>query len=483
MHLRFLERLGAYIVCRFLMCGTAQAHAHLGVVCNSGTSSKLAAECSLPGNSLLQKTARVGKIEALPEQDSELQAQVVQQQGSREEHTREGKYIEGLEIGAAVCVAVACLALVFCLWAAGVKNENIPENVSGELVRTTSILHADAWTPKLNEDEELCKNTNLDEDTYGLAISSLIRDIMMIVNGEGTPALRLFRLMLSLGLVLGNIAIQLFLLVQIKTFCTFKAVHDIQETYDKYEFLMYGSEESHTTLTSNAKHRGLPEFFRPEVFDKLPEELKDGVCNIPLSQPRFFMAVLFVWTLTCIGEVKKVFTLSASLLIATPTGASMVGALQASNEEDDGDGVRNEKVIVHLTVLVKVVIAGLVLLPRLLITLYLLFLGSRWLAATNDFQELVLNAVALEFLLLLKNLLFYVLVPERNKRDLQHTEIMPPSKRQSASYWVFLGTSLWAFVAAVWCVGYTYKWQQVLPGYRWDVSEACAKWIHTIPVD
>merc|ERR1719284_459601 len=116
----------------------------------------------------------------------------------------------------------------------------------------------------------------------------------------------------------------------------------------------------------------------------------------------------------------------------------------------DGDGVA-EKVVNGLTWAVKGTILVLVLLPRFVITCALLWLGCRWLAATNDFSDLVLNAVALEFLLMLKDLLYYVLVPDRNKRDLQHTEVMPVTKRQPASYWVFLGTFLWGLVAALWC--------------------------------
>jgi len=44
----------------------------------------------------------------------------------------------------------------------------------------------------------------------------------------------------------------------------------------------------------------------------------------------------------------------------------------------------------------------LVLLPRLLMSGVLLWLGCRWLLATPNFADLVLNAVALEFILTLK---------------------------------------------------------------------------------
>ena len=45
----------------------------------------------------------------------------------------------------------------------------------------------------------------------------------------------------------------------------------------------------------------------------------------------------------------------------------------------------------------KAIITFLVLLPRFGIACYLLWLGCRWLTATNNFADLILNAVALEF--------------------------------------------------------------------------------------
>lgn len=377
-----------------------------------------------------------------------------------------------------------CAALCFCLlWIysrdAGDEEEAIAPASERDAVQANtdgvSSLAADLFA-KEDKDEQHCRNTTLDEDTYGFAISSLVRDIMMIVSKKGTFALRLFRLSLSLGLLYGNILLQLFLMLQIQVFCTSKSVHDIRESYDKYEFIMYGSTESHTTLTVNGKHRGIDQFFEPSAFEYVPEALKVEVCNIPFSQPGFFLAVIYIWTLTCIGEVRKVIDIFWSLVIGTPTGSSMNNALQEP-ATDDCDGLVNEKVIAHLTWSVKAVIASLILLPRLLLTMYLCFLGCRWLAATNNFTDLVLNAVALEFVLLLKDLLYHTLVPERNKKDLQHTEIMPWPRTRQANYFVFLGTFLWAAVAALWCLYYTYRFQSVLPEYKWDVRASCAKWL------
>merc|ERR550532_2620308 len=80
--------------------------------------------------------------------------------------------------------------------------------------------------------------------------------------------------------------------------------------------------------------------------------------------------------------------------------------------------------IVGLTLLVKGLI-GSVIIVRFVICSVLLWMGCRWLVATTDFNDLILNSVALVFILDLKDFLYMILVPERNKRDLQNTKVHP----------------------------------------------------------
>merc|ERR1712039_1020051 len=49
--------------------------------------------------------------------------------------------------------------------------------------------------------------------------------------------------------------------------------------------------------------------------------------------------------------------------------------------------------------------------PKFLISLYLLYLGCEWLTATMSFEKLVLNTVALEFVLRIDELLYKVFFP------------------------------------------------------------------------
>jgi len=129
-----------------------------------------------------------------------------------------------------------------------------------------------------------------------------------------------------------------------------------------------------------------------------------------------------------------------------------------------------------LTPNVKCLLVFVVILPRVILTGTLLWLGTRFLTATNDFSELVLNTVGLEFIILFKNLTYHTVVPDRNKRELQNIEVRPSTAVEYANYFNYLGTFGWAVVAMAWNVYYVFMLQDVLPQYRWDVGPFCGPW-------
>jgi len=363
--------------------------------------------------------------------------------------------------------AIAYILLVFCL------QHN---TAAGQAL----ALNAES-SKEVDEDVENRKYEGLDEDTYQLAIVLLIRDGQNLAQ-HGASGLRITRIVGHHTLLMITITIQIVLLNQIKLYVTPQAVEVIRSSYDEYELKMCGGVEKHTTLTVNGKHRCKPEFFKPEIFPGLSDDLKTDVCNIPFSQLKFFKLVMFIWSLTCIGQIKTCVETFLTLIIATPTSASMVDSLVLTHEEEvEPDGMP-EKVIKCLSFPMKLLIFFSVLLPWFCIVWVLLALGSRWLTATNDFGDLILNAVGLEFILLVKDLVYFTLVAERNKRELRNTLVLPIVKKQPAGYFVFLGNLAWAVVALLWVYLYIFHWQKVLPEYKWDVHGVCTKWLHSLTV-
>merc|ERR1740130_1451586 len=83
------------------------------------------------------------------------------------------------------------------------------------------------------------------------------------------------------------------------------------------------------------------------------------------------------------------------------------------------DGKR--KTVVGLTVTVKFFMILFIQLPCLVMNVLLLWIGCRWLVATLGFDELLLNAIALEFVLFLHELLYMAIVPYSMKQALAGT--------------------------------------------------------------
>eukprot|EP00930_Biecheleria_cincta_P014752 TRINITY_DN1255_c0_g2_i1.p1 TRINITY_DN1255_c0_g2~~TRINITY_DN1255_c0_g2_i1.p1 ORF type:complete len:497 (-),score=86.85 TRINITY_DN1255_c0_g2_i1:19-1509(-) len=326
---------------------------------------------------------------------------------------------------------------------------------------------------RLGDDEsdgEQLRVEPLPEDTYGMVIAAMVRDLHHLAKETGSKhkSVRLARIFTSWGLLLANFMIQLMILVYITKFAAARAVHNIRGAYDVFETTLY---DNHISKTSNGWARGSDDlFFNPDLFARLADDAKENACRIPLSQPGYLAIVLFIWTLMVIGDLRKSLLLFVRLVMgcgSTPTMAD------SCTNADDGD----DMIITKLTIPLKAVIGMFVILPRILIAGYLLWLGCRWLTATNDFQDLVLNSVALEFVLLTKELMFTTLVSERSKRDTRRMQISVEQEAESPSPWSFLGAFMWGMCALAWVYLYMYSLQQVLPEYRWDVRDVCAKWI------
>jgi len=131
---------------------------------------------------------------------------------------------------------------------------------------------------------------------------------------------------------------------------------------------------------------------------------------------------------------------------------------------------------VGLTLGMKILLIPLLFLPWLGMTGYLLWLGSRWIVSSNDFENTVGNAVALEFILNLKDLLYFVLVPDKSKRKLLSVQFSPLTRKHVSTAYGFLSSFTWGAIAVLWVWAYIVHLQTVLPDYKWDVHEVCTNY-------
>lgn len=370
-------------------------------------------------------------------------------------------------------------------------------------------------------DEELeeIEFHELDGDLFGFAVAALIRDYPVFEGKKLDRKLRLARLFMSQALVLFNIGLQVYVLICIKLYVTAKAVHDIRHVYSRYEMVMYGCEAhpDHCTKTVNGFYRGIggpksPNFVHAN-FESVEEDDQSLVCRVAFSQPYFYMVILAIWSLTCLGDIKRTLELFTQLVWKLDTTPHMYEEhdrgdlrehhqpviLERENAEDDFSNYKkkcvkskladlsdNDRLVVGLSRMVKLYLTIVIFLPRFLIVMVLLWLGCRWLTATTSFVDILLNAVALEFILLLKDLLFATVVPMKNKDHVKHTLILPELAQEENGEYTFkrkgnwaayFGSFTWLFITLAWVLFYVYWFQMVLPHYNWDVHDVCTKWI------
>jgi len=340
------------------------------------------------------------------------------------------------------------------------------------------------------EEEHKRIHDPLGEDTYSLAIAILVRDLRSIAIGEAKPGLKMSRISFAIGLVFLTIGIQISVVVCTKQFVTPHQVADIRDAYDNFEKVMYNG---HTYLNAAGKARGIDGYFNASAFGDLEDDARESACNIPLSQLTFLFLILFVWSITCVSQLRQNIEMFMTLIYYAPTKDKMEDCLTHWEDAIDTDDEKDKpakteprqnaapcvpvQVIVGLTLRVKAFLVMCVFLPEFLTTSYILWLGSRWLTATNDFGNIVCNAVALEFILQLKFLLFFAFASERSKRDLAFTGTKPAWRTEHAGFLTYFITLVWLLLAFAWVYLYIYYLQHVLIDYKWDVHTVCNDWL------
>ncbi|CAK9056476.1 unnamed protein product [Durusdinium trenchii] len=153
-------------------------------------------------------------------------------------------------------------------------------------------------------------------NVYALLISDVTQDYVRLWQGSANQWVRICRLGYSAFLMFLVILLQVFLLYGISTMLCGPSVKEIRQAYSLYEKALYGAEVEETV---NGFWRGktgaVP---NEEAFSSLSSSDQAKICNIPLSQPLFTASIVFIWTLTCIAEVRSASILAYDLLWVTP---------------------------------------------------------------------------------------------------------------------------------------------------------------------
>jgi len=319
-----------------------------------------------------------------------------------------------------------------------------------------------------------CDPEPLPEGIYGAMIACYIRDLHRLDRRlREARGVKHLKIVLITAITFFALGLQFFIIFEVKSLVTPAAVLGIRQAYGKYEGHMYTDDKGvkQTVMSKDGHERGIVGYFRPDNFHSFEPDLKESVCRVPLSQPHLTSAVVFIWTLTCLAELRKVAALLIKLLLV-PTGANQLEKMDPE-ESNDGEG---PKVIASLSIFLKLVVT-IIMSARFLMCLFLLWLGCRWLLATDHFGDILLNAIALEFILLIRDLLWNTVVPYSRANDTVNTFVPFPSNVQKPDCATELGMFALIILAAIWTYVYMYHLQMVLPEYRWDIHAVCEEYL------
>lgn len=176
-----------------------------------------------------------------------------------------------------------------------------------------------------------------------------------------------------------------------------------------------------------------------------------------------------IWTLTVVGELK--WCVEHVQWIHNLPNKSLRRAVKKCDDD--------EAEVVGLPRNMKLCLVVLVI-PRALIAVVLLWLGCRWLASTTDFGNLLANSVALEFVVGLNSMLYDKLMSEKNKSEAERLKLRVEHGNgegvQVVSVMSYLGSFVWGMIAVLFVYLYMFKLQMVIPGYQWDVKGPCSTW-------
>jgi len=280
-------------------------------------------------------------------------------------------------------------------------------------------------------EKPLQKYAPIDVDIYGAAVSSLICDTNALALGRHceTNSIRAFRVIISFTGCWLHMGLQTYLLYMTSSVISTSVITKFRKTYSIYELHMYGDNMNATYMTRPNYHRGHPEHFDPTRFATLDDVIQHTICQMPMANDVFFLAIIFAWTLSCIVDVRKSSQMFHAFIVRMPCVPTVSQSVKHFVRDHD----EPEVAIVGIPLHFKAILFFLILLPRLIVDAMTIWLGCTWLAATSQMGDLLLNAVALEFVVLLNELIVRALVPKHGLDGLERTKTIVASSRMESA--------------------------------------------------
>lgn len=339
---------------------------------------------------------------------------------------------------------------------------NLEENSargSKEGISATDDHSREGGEVQFREDVEDYAEIDLDEDVYGATIYSVVHDGYDIITGKDDDDLHysvnLMRIVFVLFSLAVNYVMQFSLLYFSYFFVASPALARVQKIYKEYHIECFDDDGT----------------YREDRWNAWSEDKRHQLCNIVFSNKFFLYCILCLWWMTCLNEFRKTEKMLRNFSKIATVNQEMV-----EKAEDD----EIEKVVGFVPC-VRPTLYLVLIVPKFLISICLLVLGSMWLSATDDFADLVLNAVALEFIILVDEIIFDAMFPSVIKNHLGNVKLMVERAAQTPEAigqemwdgfrrsWIYYAV-LFLVVALYLEYGQRLPYIGVIPGYANDAA-------------
>lgn len=328
-----------------------------------------------------------------------------------------------------------------------------------------------------SDDDERGVVHEMPEDCYGAAILSIVRFMDEYVKTEGEEyRLQLYMFSFVTFLHVLNLVVQFSLLQFIDLHVVHPAIHNVQLRYRDYHEKAFDSD-------------GL---FLRDMWDGYG--FKDELCQIGMTSSFSYLILLLIWVTSMLREVRS----SAGLFLDISKMSLHQSAGNMISVSSSGNTFR----IVGLTSATRFCVIAVVVFPKGFISICLLTLGCQWLSATLSFEALVMNTVAMEFVVHVDEVLYEAFLPTSFRNIVgcskffmpfplgAHAVVQDQDAKRRAKAWVEYGRET-AFFTSTCIFVYLYAnfIQDVLPnkidtwpckGFLEDMEPVCHSWMRTL---
>jgi len=328
----------------------------------------------------------------------------------------------------------------------------------------TTVGTDDDKDPENGDDEdeldplsENLQTVDIPPDAYGAAILAFVRDVPQVLYGESGPAwdIAVISCIFSMIVLFLNLVLQVSILAYVYRYVVNPDVGLVQNQYAEFRLQVFDSSG----------------MFQDDLWRKY--EGRSDLCQIAMWNRPFYYSVLFCWTLVMLIEIRKSEELTRNLL-SVPLCENPSKMVVKKGQD---------MFVVAFTRATRHLILAFVAIPKIGIGIMLLWLGCEWLSATIKFESLVMNTVAMAFIVNIDEILFEAILPAHHRNEVENIDFLLDKGEVDSQQDILqrkqaFRSSFWyMFFACVFLVCYAEYLQDVLPPDITMLGDRCKEFI------